>query len=176
MPNGVRVDASDLRKVAKIAKAYGPELQKQLRKQLRLAGKLGADAAKEGIREMPSNSDGTSTRYVAVSKRGRVVEKNLRDLIADAVTVNVGVTNRPDIRIRIRRTPALNDIGAGGIAKAINSGRWKHPVFGNRKVWVQQKGIEFFDHRIEARREEMKILVKAALDDAARIAAERGIL
>lgn len=172
--SGIRVDASDLRKAGRVAKAYGPELQKQLRKQLRVAGALGAKEAKSRILQMPSSS--TSSRYVAVSKRGRIVEKNLRDLIAAAVSVNVAVANRPDIRIRIRRTPALNAIGAGGIAKAINTGRWKHPVFGDREVWVQQKGIEFFDHRIEARREEMKILVKAALDDAARIAAERGIL
>lgn len=172
MPNRVRVDASDLRKVSLIAKEFGPQLQKQLRKQLRAAGKVGADAVKADIHKMPSGS--SSPRHVSVSKRGQIVEKNLRDLIADAVTVNLATSGkRADLRIRIRKTPALQAIGAGGIAKAINTGRWRHPVYGNRNVWVSQTGIKFFDEPLNALKPEILVLVKKALDDAIAISKGR---
>ena len=161
---GVRVDASDLKKVARMAKEFSPELNRQLMRQLRSAGKLGAGAAKEGIQQMPTSQ--TSPRYVAVSKKGKIVEKHLRDLISDAITVNVATTARPDVRIRVRRTPALNAIGAGGIAKAINKGKWRHPVYGNRNVWVDQTGTEFFDRRIQDLRPAMQAAVLKALNDA----------
>jgi hypothetical protein len=161
MPDGVRVDASDLRKVGKIARTFGPELNRQLRKNIRAAAAIGANDAKQAIREMPSKGQD---------------DHKLRELIASAVSISIVTGKYADVRIRVRRTPALNAIGAGGIAKAINTGKWKHPVFGDREVWVAQKGFEFFDSRIERHREEMKVLVAAALDEAARIASERGIL
>ena len=162
MPNGVRVDASDLRKVAKIAKEFDPALRKALIKQLRAAGAIGAADVKEAIHEMPSQGKD---------------DRSLRDLIAKAVTVNVATTGkRADIRIRVRKTPALQAIGAGGIAKAINKGRWRHPLFGNRDHWYTQTGYEFFDNRIERHREEMRALVKTALDEARDIALAKGRL
>lgn len=169
----IRVDASDLKKVARIAKEFSPELRKQLMKQLRASGQIGATVAKEQIRNMPSGS--TSSRYVAVSKKGRIVEKHLRDLIADAVTVSVTTTRSPDVRIRVRKTPALQAIGAGGIAKAINTGKWRHPVFGDREVWVYQKGVEFFDKPIQALRPKIEVAVKKALDDAIQTAKGRAL-
>jgi len=110
---------------------------------------------------------------------------SLRALIAQAISVNVSTTRRPDVRIRVRKTQELQQIGAAGIAKAINKGKpWKHPVFAKKgsprydkkESWPSQRGFEFFDKPIEARREEMKALVKAALDEAVKVAAAKGKL
>lgn len=175
MADGVRIDASDLRKVGKIARAFGPELTRQLKRNLRAAGVIGAAAAKESILAMPTKNPVDSGRHTVADERGSG-SFTLRELIAQAVTVNVSTTRLPDVRIRVRRTPALQQIGAGGLAKAINTGQWKHPVFGDREVWVQQTGFEFFDKKIEEHREEMTALVAAALDEAAKVATAKGRL
>jgi hypothetical protein len=165
MPNGVRVDASDLRKVAKIAKEFKPELQKQLLKQLRAAGRVGVIESRKAIRQMPSKTNGET--HFLIKKTG-VGRYSLRDLIAQATTSTVTVRNSPDVRIRVRKTPELTQIGAGGLPRAINEGRWRHPLFGDRDHWYDQTGFEFFDKPIESRREEMLVLVKKALDDTVR--------
>jgi hypothetical protein len=161
MPDRIRVDASDLRKVAKIAKAFSPELQKQLRKQVRAAAGIGAKEVQSAIRDMPSKGED---------------DHDLRELIAKAVSVSFTTGTRAQVSIRVRRSAALERIGAGGIAKAINLGRWRHPLFGNRDYWYTQTGFEFFEDRIQPKKPEMTALIRIALDDAARIAAERGYL
>lgn len=66
---------------------------------------------------------------------------NLRGRIAAATRIEV--TGR-GIRIRTigRRVGEYGDTLANGVN---NTGPWKHPVFGNRKVWVTQRGQEVFD-------------------------------
>ena len=155
MAGEIRVDAKDLLKVSKMAREFSPALKRELLKNLRAAGQVGADAAKESIQQMPSSGG---------DNRG------LRNLIAAAVSVNTATTGKTaSISIRVRRTAALEAIKAGGLAKAINTGNWSHPVFGNRKVWVKQTGVDFFEDKINAKKPEMLVLVKAAMDSAVAI-------
>jgi hypothetical protein len=162
MANGgvdIYVDASDLRKVMKIAKTFSPALAKQLRKQLRAAGQMGADAAKSSIREMPVS--GSS-------------DNGLRDMIARATKVSITTSRNADVRIKVQKTKELIDYGAPGLAKAINTGRWKHPVFAakgtprydDKANWPEQQGDKFFDDRIQALAPQMQLMALAALEAA----------
>ena len=173
MTNGgvdIQLDARDLRKVMKMAKDFSPELGRQLRKQLRAAGQIGANVSKEAILAMPSKGED---------------EHALRQKIARAIKVSVvtsGSANAADIRISVQRTAELNQAGLGGIAKAINKGRWRHPVYAKRdsaryknpKLWVNQSGPEFFDHRIEEVQPAMEALALEALKTTVDIIVAQG--
>ena len=51
----------------------------------------------------------------------------------------------------------------------MNRGILRHPVFGNRDVWVEQSITPgWFDHPIQARAEPIRLAVVAVIDDVAR--------
>jgi hypothetical protein len=60
----------------------------------------------------------------------------LRATIAAAVRISVRTTGSPGARVWIDRGSLPSDLR--GMPAALNSGRIRHPVFGNRRRWVQQ--------------------------------------
>jgi hypothetical protein len=55
-----------------------------------------------------------------------------------------------------------------GMLKAYNKGSFRHPVFGNTSLWVEQLGNPYFDKVIETDRVqgEMMIQIRESLDSA----------
>lgn len=86
----------------------------------------------------------------------------LRTVVLRNLRVEVRLTGRTTgARLRIKRTPGVR--GFTHAPKRLNSRKgWRHPVFGNREVWVQQTGEpEYFDRPTRRHRERY---AKAVMD------------
>jgi hypothetical protein len=72
-----------------------------------------------------------------------------------------------DVAVRVKRARAphgpLFERGGRG-----NSGTFRHPVFGNRNVWVAQNRRPFIQPAVDARRNQVVAGVAAAVQTAAR--------
>jgi hypothetical protein len=114
---GVGVDTTDFRLVAKALRRAAPDLAKGLRADLRVAGLEVAAKAKAIAEENSEKIAGTIKVRVA----------------STTVAVVAGGEGVPEA--------ALFELGnTGGRRSAAASGRgtFRHPVFGNRDVWVNQ--------------------------------------
>lgn len=117
----VSVEVVGRRRLAEVAKALkgvgGKELKAELRKGLRNAAKPLGGKAKAGLGQyMPSG-------YTPVLKR------------AFRVTVRIGLSGNPSVTLvgKAKGRRKMREI------KALDAGVLRHPVFGNRQVWVAQK-------------------------------------
>ena len=147
-----RVEADQFRQVLADAKRFDRELSKSLRRELRAAAKPMAQAAKDAALALPSKGTGST---------------GLRRSLARSVTVQVSNSRRRAgvfIVAKASKMPA----GQRTMPRAVRKGTWRHPVFGNRQVWVTQQGGDWFDGPISAKAPAAERAVKKALDDAER--------
>lgn len=80
-------------------------------------------------------------------------------------SLNASATTGKNAGVRIRARHKSYDL------KRLNAGRLRHPVFGNRRVWVEQTaGINpgFLDDSFEKQKPEIAREVQRVLDDIAR--------
>lgn len=121
------------------------DLRKKLRPKLREAGRLVADDAK--LRSA------WSTR------------------IPRAISVRTSFTKtRPGVSVVVdrKKAPHARPFEHGG-----SEGTFRHPVFGNRRIWVSQVARPFLAPAFEARNEEAGRRITDAVDDATRDAGFR---
>lgn len=118
MPDNVYLSPKSLRDIKKLGDAYkagDKTLQKRIRDRLTAAGKVaGSTVLREGAEEMPA-SGGLRDR-IAAGRTG--VTSALR-----------GKTVTVTLRVRTREGYALRQLDQGNL---------RHPVFGNRSVWVRE--------------------------------------
>jgi hypothetical protein len=163
----VRVDAEDYARVRLQAREFSQELDKELAKALRKAGKIGADAAKAKIRTMPTHGYISQigqqlgqAHHGVQHVRGR--SRGLRNVIAANIRVQA---SGKDVRI-IQGTTGISGHNARGLPRRIDEGgTFRHPVFG-RDVWVSQAGYPYFKQPIASQRPAMEHEVADALDRA----------
>lgn len=109
------------------------DLQKDLRRQIRLAGQPALAAARlaaQGI-DMTSTRGGVAPPDTATGLRSRLAR-------ATKLSVTAG-----GIRFQVRE--AQVDPRYGAVLTAGSEGaRWRHPVFGNRRAWTAQTGSPWF--------------------------------
>jgi hypothetical protein len=113
--------AEKLRDLAKALKAAGRgDLRKQLTKGIRAAADPVVKDLRKSMMALPADGD-TGTRRA----------------VAKAIGVQILTGKNAGVRIRVnrRRLPA----GKRGIADAFERGKIRHPVHGNREVWVTQR-------------------------------------
>lgn len=130
-----RIEADDFRRVAADAKRFGPELAKNLRRELRGAARPMADAAKHAALALPSQGKGST---------------GLRRALAKSVTVEVSASKRRAgvfIKAKASKMPAKQRT----LPRAVQRGTWRHPVFGNRAAYVEQRGADWFDGPISSK-------------------------
>lgn len=141
------------------AEADGKQLRKELAANLRNALKPGADQAKSSIMGM-------------VSLHG--AQPALRSAIAKKI--------RPEVKLggrwtgaRVKAFKTKNIRGFPNAPKRTNSARgWRHPVWGNADVWVQQRGkLEWFDKPFRGREGIYKQAIHEAMEEMARRIADR---
>jgi hypothetical protein len=130
---GVTVrDSGDLRRIAKELKAMNDkELKKKLSKELRAAARPLVPVTRKAIRAIPS-----SRSYSAAGLRGRM---------SKAVRTEVKTSGKQaGVRIRVdgRKMPAKQ----GALPAYMEGSKkpWRHPVYGNREVWVVQTAKPYF--------------------------------
>ncbi|MFD6024561.1 hypothetical protein [Streptomyces griseoluteus] len=140
--------------------ADGKQLRKELARNLRDVLKPAAAEAKSGI--------------MAMSSAGLPTAPALRSTIARRIRPEVKLGGRwSGARVKAFKTKNLR--GFPNAPKRTNrAGGWRHPVWGNREVWIQQHGkIDWFDHAFAGREGHYKAAVEAAMENMARRIADR---
>lgn len=147
MTDGIR-GTDDLERVARALKAAGDAtLRKELLAGIRKAGKPVVDDVKAGgLATIPSHGG-----------------------LAKRITTGIGVRTRllgSGAGVQIRKGGAYR----GAASSLDDSGTFRHPVYGNRSVWVQQsapgaKG--WFTEEIEKRAPEFRKHIEQVLTDTA---------
>lgn len=130
---GVVYSGKTLRQIsAELRKMDDKEIAKRFRKELRAAAAPMVPAVRTAISTLPSNHDGT-----------------LRGLLKKAVTlqvVTVGKQAQVTIRVDGRKMPGhMKSLPAMVEGKK----KWRHPVYGNRNVWVNQQPMPYFYRTVE---------------------------
>lgn len=143
------------------AEEDGKALRKDLAKNMRAALRPAAAEAKSSIMAMPASGLMPS---------------------APALRSSVAKKIRPEVKLggrwsgaRVKAFKTKNVRGFPNAPKRLNrAGGWRHPVFGNREVWVQQRGkVDWFDRSFEGREGEYRAAVEQAMEDMARRIADR---
>lgn len=158
----LQLTPQNLRNISRALRAEedGKQLRKELTRNMREALKPGAAEAKSGIMSMAS----------ATPHGGPA----LKSSIARKIRPEARISGKfPGAKIKAFKTPAIR--GFANAAKRTNrASGWRHPLFGNREVWVQQTGkVKWFDHAFEGRRGQYEHAVKSALADMVNRIAER---
>lgn len=132
--------------------SYDVELARNLRRRIKNAGVVAADKVKETLL-LPSPDDGPN--------RGLN-----RALLAKATGVSVSFTKAAAgarIVTRSTRLPARHK----GLLNVYNMTTFRHPVFGDRETWVNQKGRPYFGAAImSVVNREVLAEIQAAIDDS----------
>ncbi|WP_075662201.1 hypothetical protein [Streptomyces acidiscabies] len=144
------------------AEEDGKELRKELARNMREALKPAAAEAKSSV--------------MSIASAGLPAAPALRSSVAKKI--------RPEVKLggrwsgaRVKAFKTKNVRGFPNAPKRLNrAGGWRHPVYGNREVWVQQHGkTDWFDRSFEGRAGQYRAAVEAAMENMAhRIAARAG--
>lgn len=142
--------------------AGGPRLKANFARRIRHAAEPLRDGMRQAIHTLPIKSDPRKSGH-----RGGPSPNNrpLRAEIADAVRISVRTSGNPGARVWLDK-PSLRP-GLPGVAEALNSkGLNRHPVFGNRRRWVQQTTTPlWWDKTVARHMPRMEREVARVLDD-----------
>lgn len=147
---------------------FGHEQLGDLARRLRKAGR--ADLRKEltkGIRRPAAEVAREAKRNVlALPARGR--STGLRRRVARTVRTTVR-TSGSGVGVRVWSDPKKMPGGQGNLPAHMNTGRWRHPVWGDRESWVTQT-IEprWFDRAAEAKAPQARKEILQVLKDIRR--------
>lgn len=142
------------------AEEDGRHLRKELAKNMRAALRPAAAEAKSSI--------------MAMSSAGLPTSPALRSTVAKKIRPEVKLGGRwSGARVKAFKTKNVRNFP--NAPKRLNrAGGWRHPVYGNREVWVQQRGkVDWFDRSFEGRESHYKAAVEAAMENMARRIASR---
>lgn len=142
------------------AEEDGKELRKELAKNLRAALRPGAAEAKSSIMGMSSGGLRTAPA--------------LRSSIARKIRPEVKLGGRwSGARVKAFKTRNVRNF-PNAPKRTNRASGWRHPVFGNREVWVDQTGkIDWFDDSFQGREGEYLAAVNEAMENMARRIASR---
>jgi hypothetical protein len=142
------------------AEEDGKQLRKELARDMREALKPAAAEAKSSI--------------MALSTAGLPTSPALRSSVAKKIRPEVKLGGRwSGARVKAFKTRNVRNFP--NAPKRLNrAGGWRHPVYGNREVWVQQRGkVDWFDRSFEGREGQYKAAVEAAMENMAHRIAQR---
>jgi hypothetical protein len=151
------LDAGDMKAINKALKkaSDGKEIRKQLAKQLRSEIRPMVTAVKAAWLTAPSRGHRSSTR-------ARRSQPDLRKLLARATAGQVRFTGK-EAGVRVRTDGRKLPSGSRALPTYAEGTkpRWRHPVFGDREVWVDQRPFPRFYEAVQpdearARREVIK--------------------
>lgn len=130
------------------------DLQRRMTKEIRIAGDPALRAVQRGWLGVEVTSSG-----------GGGHSSGLRARTAAATRISI-LGSGIRIRVEGRRVDAVY---GNSLVKGLDGlGRWRHPVFGNRNVWEQQRGQEIFYSRLVRFESRWRAGVVRAMEDTAR--------
>lgn len=116
---------------------------------------------------------GRTTEQVKTEHRAKQAAKaeagsGLRETIARATAGSVTTSDKTGVGIRWKVAAAKMPNKQRALPKGFNSPKgWRHPVYGNRNVWVAQHGTPFFDTTIKKHQNDLRDAVVEGMSAAA---------
>ena len=167
MPRGVSVTvvgADELRDVSRAIRRSSDSraLAKRFRKELTGAAKPMVPAVKSAIRRIPSQRESR--------RRGR---KSLRAQMARSVTLQVRTSGRSAgvaVFMNPKKMPDGMKALSGYFERIPGKERLRHPVFGDRDTWVQQRVpyAGYFTYTTRPAAQQAQERLRQVVDDIAR--------
>jgi hypothetical protein len=161
----LEIDATEFAKLTKEISTVAPDFRKAVRKQLKSAIDPVVEEVKQAALNIPASHEVGNTR----KKKGENL--GLRASIANAVQPVINPTKKGAVaKIKVSTTKFLASSGRPRTLPYYLEGRrkraWRHPVFGNREVWVSQRPHPFLGVTVSKHKEKFATNVVQALDDA----------
>lgn len=128
---------------ARLREAARADLRKELLQAFRRAGESLVEDEKATVSSLPVRGypyPGRRRRYTGPS-----VSKGLRGKVAAATALKVTLSG-DDPRVEVKVASAKLPADMKWLPRRLNNDKgWRHPVLGNRHVWVRQVGKEWFE-------------------------------
>ena len=162
----IDIDSAEFAKLVKEVANVEPEFRKSVRKMLKEKADPIVNEVKQAVLSIPSEKGEAQTGR---KKRGE--NQGLRASVAGAVVAEINPTKRGAIaKIRVSTTKFMSASGRPRTLPYYLEGRrkraWRHPVFGDREVWVNQKPHPFLGVTVVPHKQEFATAVVQALDEA----------
>lgn len=148
--------------------AGGPRLQRNFARRIRRAAEPLHQDLQRTVRSLPIRGEGSGGRTRRGGGRdGRAGrDAGLRETIARAIRISVRTTGSPGARIWIDRSRLPAD--QRSLPNRLDEGRWRHPVFGNRRRWTTQYAQPWWGVTIRRHEPRMRAEVARVIDDISR--------
>jgi hypothetical protein len=142
------------KRVAAALNAQDKSLGDKFRREVREASDVLAARARRAVLNIPT----TGAKHTGL--RGRVAKGVGTKITGSGVQITTSMDDRDEINL-----PAYLDSQRG----------WRHPVYGNRDVWVRQTtGGSWFRETISSGRDDVEDRLSDVMDDAARTISRAG--
>lgn len=146
--------------------AGGPRLKQNMQRRIRRAAEPLRTDMQQTIRNLPINAEPRK----AGSRGGpSPTSRPLRATVAEAVRLSVRTSGTPGARVWVDRASLPSDLRNMPWVLNSSNGRIRHPVFGNKKRWVNQWTTPlWWDKVVRAHQPRMRAEVSRVLDDVRR--------
>lgn len=176
---------------AKLRRAGRADLRRNLRKAIADAGKPVLDEVKAAVRELRVTSTGVGSKHFAHadSSHGGGTGQRRAHNVAKARATGKATLEKAQERAGRRRAGLRESVAgavklqitAKGVRFVVSSAAlpsdqqslprnldrakgWRHPVFGNREVWVAQRGGPWFAETLKKRAPEFRAAIVDAME------------
>jgi len=149
---------------ARLRRAGHENIRASFQRRLRRAAEPLRNDLQDTIRHLDIRSQGR-----AVGKRGgpSPTTRPMRSTIAEAIRISVRTTGNPGARVWVDKGRLPPDLRR--MPDVINTGRIRHPVFGNRRRWAQQSANPgWWDRTARGHTERITREVERVTDDVRR--------
>jgi len=158
---GFEIDNTDIKNLAKVLRKVSPTLGREMRRAVREAARPVINDMRAEIGGNSMTATGTGVHaYDGPSGGGGITAKMQRSVALRISGGRVRIYVRPGALGSAAKLPAYIDAGTS----------WKHPVLGNQKAWVSQRGSAagWFTDTAHRHHPQVKADVQDALDVTAR--------
>ncbi|MFJ4974212.1 hypothetical protein ACIP6X_02475 [Streptomyces coeruleorubidus] len=149
---------------ARLRRAGHENIRASLQRRIRRAAEPLRNDLQDTIRGLDIRSQGRGS-----GKRGgpSPTTRPLRATIAEAIRISVRTGGNPGARVWVDRDRLPRDLR--NMPNVINTGRIRHPVFGNRRRWAQQTATPlWWDKTVRAHQSRITREVERVVDDVRR--------
>lgn len=165
MADEFTIDSAEFKAFYKAMTKVDPEVKKSIRKRLMDAAKPIVEEVKQAELNIPATREAGATR----KKKGETL--GLRAALANATKADFNGTSKgAAVHIRVSTTKFMAASGRPRTLPYYMEGRrkraWRHPVFGNRDVWVAQSSHPFLAPTVLQHKEKFAKEVTEAVMDA----------
>ena len=168
----------------RMAKEAGPTIARRVNKALRAGAEVGKEAARKSVLGPPPGHVSQPKRRQApnYTKYNHLLDKETaaynrslqRKWARQHAGLRAGIARGTRVAfsaksgVRIASTSSALPANQKGMNRVYREPSWRHPVMGNRKVWVEQLGKDWFYKPISER----VVEIRAGLEVAVKVAAE----